>query len=243
MRELRVLAGVAIALALSTPGWSAEDPLQGDLRDLRVGMQVGDLPAVGYVGLACGNDGGEPGQALASWAEFDRCPADAAGLHEVAFEYDELAAALGRGQRQMGGHPGRRPPGDPLAPDRRPGRGAADPDRDRPRSPPVPEEEGVPAADPGHGPLRPRRLGLRRRGAGRGHDPGRRHVHRSPLREDVPRSPAGARDPPVSHRRAERPGVHRPDPARDHQRPAPADRAHHGFTPSSSRSTPSAIAS
>ena len=74
MRELRVLAGVAIALALSTPGWSAEDPLQGDLRDLSVGMQVGDLPAVGYVDLACGNDGGEPGQALASWAEFDAMP-------------------------------------------------------------------------------------------------------------------------------------------------------------------------
>jgi hypothetical protein len=110
MRELRVLAGVAIALALSTPGWSAEDPLQGDLRDLRVGMQVGDLPAVGYVGLACGNDGGEPGQALASWAEFDRCPADAAGLREIAFEYDDSlqpwAAVSDKWEgTQVAGHP------------------------------------------------------------------------------------------------------------------------------------------
>jgi hypothetical protein len=89
MRGLRALGLVAIALAWSGSGWSAEDPLQGDLRDLSVGMQVGDLPATGYVNLACGNDGGEPGQALASWAEFDRCAANAEGLHEIAFEYDE----------------------------------------------------------------------------------------------------------------------------------------------------------
>ena len=110
MRELRALAWAVIALTLSTPGWSAEDPLQGDLRDLRVGMQVGDLPAVGYVGLACGNDGGEPGQALASWAEFNQCPADAAGLREIAFEYDDslqpLAAVSDKWEgTQVAGHP------------------------------------------------------------------------------------------------------------------------------------------
>ena len=107
MRELRALAWAVIALTLSTPGWSAEDPLQGDLR---VGMQVGDLPAVGYVGLACGNDGGEPGQALASWAEFDQCPADAAGLREIAFEYDDSlqpwAAVSDKWEgTQVAGHP------------------------------------------------------------------------------------------------------------------------------------------
>jgi hypothetical protein len=89
MRGLGAIGLVAIALAWSGSGWSAEDPLQGDLRNLSVGMQVGDLPAAGYVNLACGNDGGEPGQALASWAEFERCAADAEGLHEVAFEYDD----------------------------------------------------------------------------------------------------------------------------------------------------------
>ena len=218
MRELRVLAGVAIALALSTPGWSAEDPLQGDLRDLRVGMQVGDLPAVGYVGLACGNDGGEPGQALASWAEFDRCPADAAGLREIAFEYDDSlqpwAAVSDKWEgTQVAGHP--------VIPSL------------------LIDDQGVVqririVTDP------EARLYLKKKAfllpirvmgrygrdgwdcvdaePARGHDPGRRHVHRPSLRKNVPRSPAGARDPPVSHRRAERPGVHRPDPARDHQR-------------------------
>jgi hypothetical protein len=110
MRGLRALGLVAIALAWSGSGWSAEDPLQGDLRDLSVGMQVGDLPATGYVNLACGNDGGEPGQALASWAEFDRCAANAEGLHEIAFEYDESlqpwAAVSDKWEgTQVAGHP------------------------------------------------------------------------------------------------------------------------------------------
>jgi hypothetical protein len=69
------------------PVCAAEDPLEGDLRDLRVGMAVDQLPAEGYVDLACGNDGGAPGAALARWAEFARCPPDPAGLHEVTFAY------------------------------------------------------------------------------------------------------------------------------------------------------------
>jgi hypothetical protein len=68
-------------------GRAAEDPLEGDLRDLRVGTAVDQLPAEGYVDLACGKNGGAPGAALARWAEFARCPPDAAGLHEVIFAY------------------------------------------------------------------------------------------------------------------------------------------------------------
>jgi hypothetical protein len=110
LRGLQSLACVAIAFTLSTPGWSAEDPLQGDLRDLSVGMRVSELPAEGYVHLACGNDGEEPGLDLASWAEFERCPADGAGLHEVAFEYDDslqpLAAISDKWEgTQVAGHP------------------------------------------------------------------------------------------------------------------------------------------
>jgi hypothetical protein len=110
MRRLQVLGLVVIALAWSGPGLGAEDPLEGDLRDLSVGMRVGELPAVGYVNLACGNDGGEPGQALAGWAEFARCPADAAGLYEVAFEYDDSlqqwAAVSDKWEgTQVAGHP------------------------------------------------------------------------------------------------------------------------------------------
>lgn len=82
---------VALACGLSAgPARAAEDPLEGDLRDLRVGMRVAELPAEGYVDLACG---GEPGVALASWAEFARCPQDADGLREVTFAYAESPLA------------------------------------------------------------------------------------------------------------------------------------------------------
>jgi hypothetical protein len=88
---IRRLLGMGLAVLmcvlLAGPAQAAEDPLDGDLRDLRVGMSVDELPAEGYEDLACGSDGGAPGAALASWAQFERCPPDAAGLHEVTFAY------------------------------------------------------------------------------------------------------------------------------------------------------------
>ena len=87
IRRLLVISLAALACALlAEPARAAEDPQQGDLRDLRVGMRVAELPAEGYVDLACG---GEAGVALASWAEFARCPQDADGLREVTFAYAE----------------------------------------------------------------------------------------------------------------------------------------------------------
>jgi len=81
---LTLVAGVAVA---------ADDPLEGDLRELRVGMTVAELPPEGYVDLACGSDGGQPGAALGDWTEFQRCPADGAGLREVAFGFAESRLA------------------------------------------------------------------------------------------------------------------------------------------------------
>jgi hypothetical protein len=52
-------------------------------------MTVAELPLEGYVDIACGNDGAPPGPMIAGWEAFAACPADAAGLHEVAFRYDE----------------------------------------------------------------------------------------------------------------------------------------------------------
>jgi hypothetical protein len=103
------LTGLLCALvAAPGPARAAEDPLEGDLRDLRVGMTVDQLPAEGYVDLACGNDAGAPGAALARWAEFPRCPPDAAGLHEVTFAFAKSPLAE-VGERWEGtkvaGHP------------------------------------------------------------------------------------------------------------------------------------------
>ena len=77
----------ALAVGLAVGASAAENPLNGDLRDLRVGMKLAELPAEGYTDFACGNNGAKPGMALGGWAEFGRCPADARGLHEVAFAF------------------------------------------------------------------------------------------------------------------------------------------------------------
>ena len=99
----------AIALAvLAGAASAAEDPLEGDLRDLRVGMAVAELPAEGYVDLACGSNGGAPVGALDSWADYARCPPDAAGLHEVTFAFapSPLAALGDRWEgTKVAGHP------------------------------------------------------------------------------------------------------------------------------------------
>jgi hypothetical protein len=84
---LHAAVGLLAIAVLGGPLRAAEDPEQGDLRDLRVGMTVDQLTAEGYTDFACGHDGGVPGPALAGWQEFHRCPADAAGRHEVAFAF------------------------------------------------------------------------------------------------------------------------------------------------------------
>lgn len=83
-----VLTG-ALLLATGHSASAAEDPLEGDLRDLKVGVSVDELPTERYVNLACGRKGDEPGQAIDSWQGYTACPADADGLHEVAFDYAE----------------------------------------------------------------------------------------------------------------------------------------------------------
>ncbi|MEM7043262.1 MAG: hypothetical protein AAF543_10680 [Pseudomonadota bacterium] len=93
MRDMAYfLAALAVAVMLPLGHQSAsaaEDPLEGDLRDLKVGVSVDQLPAERYVNFACGNKGDEPGEALQSWTAYASCPVDENGLHEVAFEYAE----------------------------------------------------------------------------------------------------------------------------------------------------------
>ncbi|MEZ5933821.1 MAG: hypothetical protein R3F54_18100 [Alphaproteobacteria bacterium] len=90
---IRGLSFFMIALApmllLDRPAAAAENPLEGDLRDLSVGESVEQLSSDHYVHFACGNDGGEPGEAIDGWADYAQCPANRDGLHEVAFSYAE----------------------------------------------------------------------------------------------------------------------------------------------------------
>lgn len=76
------VAGTAVA---------AEDPLEGDLRDLRVGMRAAELPTEGYVNFACAAERGEAGAPIDGWTDYASCTTNDAGLHQVVFEYDEDA--------------------------------------------------------------------------------------------------------------------------------------------------------
>ena len=87
IRTVMLGLGTALVAGLAPAADAAENPLNGDLRDLRVGMAVAELPAEGYTDFACGNDGAKPGMALGGWQDFGRCPADPKGLHEVAFAF------------------------------------------------------------------------------------------------------------------------------------------------------------
>lgn len=68
-------------------------PQAGDLRDLRVGMSVADIPADEYTHLACA---AAPDHTLGGWSEFGSCPADAEGLRLVLFHYNDQLNPLAR---------------------------------------------------------------------------------------------------------------------------------------------------
>lgn len=79
----RAGAAAALCALAAAPGAA------GDIREFTPGLAVADLPEEGYVGFACGNNGAPPEGEIGGWADFARCPPDAGGLHEVAFEYDD----------------------------------------------------------------------------------------------------------------------------------------------------------
>jgi hypothetical protein len=82
-----IVAGSLVACVIAASAAAQE----GDLRDLRVGMSVDQIPAREYVDLSCA---AAPGAKLAGWDQFRRCPADADGLHAVSFRFNEDLNAL-----------------------------------------------------------------------------------------------------------------------------------------------------
>jgi hypothetical protein len=99
------LLGAAFALALAAPPARSAEP--NDLREFRLGVSVDDLPRAGYTDLTCAS---APGQALADWRDYQRCPADASGRHEVRLRYDTSADPLAHVSSEhegtrVGGHP------------------------------------------------------------------------------------------------------------------------------------------
>jgi hypothetical protein len=70
-----------------------------DLRNIRVGMILKDLPDAGYMNFSCAAD---PAQKLSGWESWKQCPADSDGMHAVRFGYD---VATSREGTIVAGHP------------------------------------------------------------------------------------------------------------------------------------------
>ncbi|CCD93046.1 conserved exported hypothetical protein [Bradyrhizobium sp. ORS 375] len=70
-----------------------------DLRDITVGMPVGNLPNEGYVNLSCA---GAPDRKLDAWSGWRDCPADEQGRRAVRFEFDPETSQDGT---KVAGHP------------------------------------------------------------------------------------------------------------------------------------------
>jgi hypothetical protein len=88
-----------VLLSLDLGAARAQQPADNDLRDIRIGMAVTDLPAAGYANFACTND---EDHAIAAWSDWPTCPADKEGLRAIRFDYDPSTSREGT---MVAGHP------------------------------------------------------------------------------------------------------------------------------------------
>ena len=92
---LLALQGIALA---NSPA-RTEEFSGNDLRDIRLGMAVAELPESGYVDFACAAD---PKHTLAGWTNWHDCAADANGMRAIRFGYDPSTSRDGT---MVAGHP------------------------------------------------------------------------------------------------------------------------------------------
>jgi hypothetical protein len=87
-----------LAVVLLTEGSRAQSSAR--ILDVELGTHVSDLPLDEWVNPSCGTNGGPPSIELRSFAEFARCPVEAAtGLREVWFIYDDEWEYIARAYR------------------------------------------------------------------------------------------------------------------------------------------------
>jgi hypothetical protein len=88
----------ALLMIACTSTASAQQPLPR-IWDLQFPTAVGDLPEDEFVDPACGTNGGPPGLRIGSFEQFERCRAEASGLREVWFRYDDELEFIARAAR------------------------------------------------------------------------------------------------------------------------------------------------
>lgn len=84
----------AIAIAIACLGSSVSlaqetiKPLYA-IWDVKLGQSVAQIPEAEVNEVACGTNGGPPAQLLTQFEDFAKCEAEASGLREVTFFYDD----------------------------------------------------------------------------------------------------------------------------------------------------------
>jgi hypothetical protein len=101
MVAVTMVAGAVLTMALRQA--AAQDSSGGfsgnDLRDIRIGIAVADLPSAGYADFSCAADAERK---LSGWSDWRDCPAGADGLRALRFGYDP---ATSRDGTVVAGHP------------------------------------------------------------------------------------------------------------------------------------------
>jgi hypothetical protein len=94
VRRCLIVLAATWALAASA---AAQPAGRATLWDLKLGAPIADQPPPdAFRAFACGSNGGAPRAPLTGWADFRRCPAEADGLREVYFEYDDELEYIAR---------------------------------------------------------------------------------------------------------------------------------------------------
>jgi hypothetical protein len=89
-----VFRAMCLAAAVWGPmalGAVAQEKIQPEyaIWDVVLGQPVAQIPEALVSELACGTNGGPPAQSLTAFEEFATCAAEASGLHELTFFYDD----------------------------------------------------------------------------------------------------------------------------------------------------------
>src|SRR5262249_42087641 len=96
-RMRHAVVATALALVLSSDLTSAQS--RPKIWDMKFGTPVGELPDEEFVDPACGTNGGPPGLRIAGFEEFEKCRAEASGLREIWFRYDDEEEYIARAAR------------------------------------------------------------------------------------------------------------------------------------------------
>jgi len=87
---MRPASAFLLGLIWCSASAGAQDLRRATVWDFKIGQPISAQPSSDeFHGLACGANGGPPRQQLGSWSDFARCTAEADGLYEVYFEYDD----------------------------------------------------------------------------------------------------------------------------------------------------------